>query len=190
MMQSNPDLPSAAAENLPVHSPEPAPMIAESIPDTISPCQLYLTNLALLYPVPRNPLERRLLQRQAMLARESGARVIYVCSPYRSASEEIVSRNVSYAMSCCEFVINQLCVPLAPHLIYPRFLDDNDEDERIIGFSCAMALLRRCDEIWVFGEYGVSDGMRKEFRESRRLGMRYRLFKKDMKEATWYELEL
>ena len=125
-----------------------------------------------------------------MRTRKSGYRLIYVCSPYRGESEEEVSRNVEYAMGCSEFVITQAYVPLAPHLLYTRFLNDDVADDRLIGMICADTLLRRCDEIWVFGEYGVSEGMREEFDQARRLCMPYRLFKEDFKEASPNELGL
>ena len=125
-----------------------------------------------------------------MRTRKSGYRLIYVCSPYRGESEEEVSRNVEYAMGCSEFVITQACVPLAPHLLYTRFLNDDVADDRLIGMICADTLLRRCDEIWVFGEYGVSEGMREEIDQARRLCMPYRLFKEDFKEASPNELGL
>ena len=80
-----------------------------------------------------------------------------------------------------------------PHILsldIETFLNDEVADDRLIGMICADTLLRRCDEIWVFGEYGVSEGMREEIDQARRLCMPYRLFKEDFKEASPNELGL
>jgi len=74
--------------------------------------------------------------------------LIFVCSPYRGD----VEANMRQAERYCRFVYEQQCVPFAPHLIYPRFLNDDDLDERRAGLMMGIEVLQRCDELWAFGE--------------------------------------
>lgn len=52
-------------------------------------------------------------------------------------------------------------VPMAPHLLLPTFLDDTKVDERNLAMDWCLAMLDRCDEIWVIGKH-VSTGMQEE----------------------------
>ena len=53
------------------------------------------------------------------------------------------------------------CIPIAPHLLYPQFMDDTDEKERKLGLFFGNVLMDRCSEIWVFGErISMGDGCR------------------------------
>jgi len=71
--------------------------------------------------------------------------------------------------------------PLASHLLYPQFLDDNKEQEREIGLQYGLALLKICDEVWCFGTE-KSDGMEKELAAASRQNKRIRYFTEDMEE--------
>ena len=172
-------------------SPETTPSAEAQAPEIMPPQTAYLLMPSSLYRyLVQQEVKHKYFALQDLRARNTGYRLIYVCSPYRAPSEEEVNRNVEYAMGCSEFVITQACVPLAPHLLYTRFLNDDVADDRFIGMICSDTLLRRCDEIWVFGEYGVSEGMREEFQQARLLNIPYRLFKEDFKEASPNELDL
>ena len=83
--------------------------------------------------------------------------IVFISSPY--AGE--VETNIENAKRYCQFAVRQGVVPLAPHLHFPQFLDDNNERERQQGLTFALALLNRCDELWVFSET-VSKGMEAE----------------------------
>lgn len=87
-------------------------------------------------------------------------KLIYICSPLRGNYEE----NIAYAELYCRLTL--MCfpnvVPIAPHIYFPRFLDDTDEKERKLGMDAGIALLDKCDELWVFGIDNPSDGMRAE----------------------------
>ena len=84
------------------------------------------------------------------------------------------------AREYCRFVVKGN--PLAPHLLYPQFMDDSDEDQRILGLRFAISLLYRCDELWVFGEK-VSAGMAKEIEKAEKRGMRIRRFNSKCEEV-------
>ena len=52
-------------------------------------------------------------------------------------------------------------MPIAPHIYFTKFLDDNKLEERQLGLEFSKDLLLFCDEMWVFGTY-VSSGMMNE----------------------------
>jgi hypothetical protein len=52
-------------------------------------------------------------------------------------------------------------MPIAPHLLFPQFLDDNCPVEREKGLAFGLALLEKADELWVFGTH-QSEGMRRD----------------------------
>ena len=116
------------------------------------------------------------------VARAEDARVhrplVYIASPYAGETEDNISRAKGY----CRFAVSKGVIPLAPHLLYPQFMDDDDEDQRILGLRFAIALLCRCDELWVFGEK-VSAGMAKEIEKAEKRGMRIRRFNSKCEEV-------
>jgi hypothetical protein len=74
--------------------------------------------------------------------------IVYICSPYAGD----VERNVEAARRFCRFATEQGYIPLAPHLLFPQFLDDDDETERSLGLFFGNALMSKCAEVWVFGD--------------------------------------
>ena len=102
---------------------------------------------------------------------------VYVVSRY--AGE--VSRNVENARKYCRFVAQQKRIPIASHLIYPQFMNDNDPAERELGTMFGLALLAQCDEVWCFGTT-KSAGMMQELHEASRLKKRVRFFTAELEE--------
>ena len=80
--------------------------------------------------------------------------LVYICSPYAGD----VETNVSNARRYCRFAVDSGCIPIAPHLLYPQFMDDTDEKERKLGLFFGNVLMDRCAEVWVFGDR-ISAGM-------------------------------
>ena len=109
------------------------------------------------------------------VARAEDARVhrpvVYVASPYAGDTAGNISRAVEY----CRFVVNKGAIPLAPHLLYPQFMDDDDRETRELAIFFALVLLGKCDEIWVFGER-MSEGMEREIAKARKRNMPIRYF--------------
>jgi hypothetical protein len=97
-------------------------------------------------------------------------RKVFVCSPYAGCVKE----NVHNARMYSRFVFLCGCMPITPHLMYPRFLGDKDPKERDAGIQMGLILLDFCNEIWVFGQR-ISNGMRREiaFAESHGILVRY-----------------
>ena len=87
-------------------------------------------------------------------------KLIYICSPYRGD----IAGNTKLARDLCRRAIEHGYTPLAPHLLYPQFLDEADPAQRSAGLRCGLDWLQVCDEVWVYapgdGEY--SEGMRWE----------------------------
>lgn len=102
-------------------------------------------------------------QKQKKLYAEKNRRKVYVASPFSGDTEANTLKAVEY----CRMVIDAGYMPLASHLLYPQMLNDKIPAERELGLMFGLALLRMCDEVWVFGP--VSSGMAQEIEEARRL---------------------
>lgn len=102
-------------------------------------------------------------QQQKKRYADKNRRKVYVASRYA----EDVGRNTAAAITYCRRVISEGYMPVASHLLYPQILNDNDPNERDLGLLFGLALLRMCDEVWVFGS--VSPGVAQEIEEAKRL---------------------
>ena len=91
---------------------------------------------------------------------------IYLCSRYAGKT----AKNVALAERLCRQVIEAGGAPFAPHLLYPRFLDDRNPWERALGIACGLTFMEVCDEVWVYSGNGLSSGMRREVDHALRLG--------------------
>lgn len=99
-------------------------------------------------------------------------KLVYICSPYRGDTES----NSAKARGYCRYACSQSAVPIAPHLIYPQFLDDDIPEEREAGMFLGMELLKRSDELWVFGDR-ISEGMKAEIEAAEQHGIKTRYFR-------------
>ena len=100
---------------------------------------------------------------------------VYVVSKYAGD----VEKNVEKAKRYCRYVVKAGKNPIASHLLYPQFMDDNSIAERELGLMFGQALMALCQEVWVFGtEYG--DGMKAEIHEAKRLKKRILYFNERM----------
>lgn len=84
-------------------------------------------------------------------------KLVFVCSPYRGD----VEINTLRAKRYCRFVYTEGAVPFAPHLHNPQFLNDFIPEEREIGINMGVEVLKRCDELWLFGDL-LTEGMELE----------------------------
>lgn len=108
---------------------------------------------------------------------------IYVCSPYRATTQADIEINVCAAQQYCRFIIGSTpgALPIAPHIYFTQFMDDDKTDERTAALEFGKRLLAECKEIWVFGSL-VSDGMAAEISEAGRLQIPIRWFTEGYKE--------
>lgn len=76
----------------------------------------------------------------------------------------------------------QGCIPIAPHLLFPQFLNDNDPKERELGLFFGNAIMSKCSEIWVFGSH-ISPGMEAEIKRAKWKNYRLRYFTENLEEV-------
>ena len=104
--------------------------------------------------------------------------LVYIASPFAGDTET----NIRRARGYCRFAVSRGCVPLAPHLHYPQFLDDDDPESRALGLKFAVILLGKCDELWVFGGC-VTQGMAMEIAKAEKCGIPIRYFNNQYEET-------
>lgn len=96
--------------------------------------------------------------------------LVYICSPLSGDVEANNERTRAF----CRFALEQGQIPLAPHLLFPQFMDDEDPAERELALFMDVILLGKCSELWVLGET-VSAGIQIEIdvAKKRRQSIRY-----------------
>ena len=104
--------------------------------------------------------------------------IVYICSPYAGD----IDANVNAARRYSRFAVEQGYIPIAPHLLFPQFLNDADPRERQLGLFFGNALMSKCSEVWVFGDY-ISPGMEAEIRRARWKNYRLRYFTNSCEEV-------
>ena len=91
---------------------------------------------------------------------------VFICSPYRGD----VERNLKAARKHARMAAIVGYCPMAPHLMFPQFLNDNDPEQRILGITLGVEQMKVCDEIWIFGGR-ISNGMAFELEKAKELGI-------------------
>lgn len=104
--------------------------------------------------------------------------LVFICSPF--SGDEL--KNAENARRYCRFAVDRGFVPFAPHLFFPQFMDESDEDERETGIFMGIILLTKCAELWVFGER-ITRGMAQEIRKAESHSMPVRYFTADCEEV-------
>ncbi len=108
---------------------------------------------------------------------------IYISSPYRTTHKEPVAatkeleRNLKLARKGCRIAVERGFIPVAPHLLFPQFL--NEDSERETALELGTELLKECDEIWVLGNR-ITDGMADEIAYARDLGIFVKIMENPM----------
>ena len=104
--------------------------------------------------------------------------IVYICSPYSGD----VEGNVAAARRYSRFAVEQGYIPIAPHLLFPQFLDDSRPDERELGLFFGNALMSKCSEVWVFGSR-ISSGMESEIKRAKWKNHYLRYFTEECQEV-------
>lgn len=124
------------------------------------------------YPDPTTHMALKNIERKEKRVSGLGFRpVVYICSPFRGD----VRSNIEKARRFCRFAIHKGAIPFAPHLLYPQFMDDGDEEERKLALFMGQVMLDKCVEVWVFGNE-ISSGMSGEIARAKEKGKRIRRF--------------
>lgn len=97
--------------------------------------------------------------------------IVYICSPYAGEIE----KNVKAAQEYSRFAVEKGYIPIAPHLLFPQFLNDANPKERQLGLFFGNALMSKCSEVWVFGSR-ISAGMEAEINRAKWKNYRLRYF--------------
>ena len=103
--------------------------------------------------------------------------IVYICSPYAGD----VEHNVKAAQAYSRHAVDQGCIPIAPHLLFPQILRDDQPMERKLGLVFGLAVLCKCAEVWVFGSR-ISPGMEAEIKRARWKNIRLRYFSEQCEE--------
>ena len=90
-------------------------------------------------------------------------KLIIICSPYSGN----ILKNTYKAQEYCKYVYRQGHIPFAPHLFFPRFLNEHNREEREVGIQLGIEILKRADELWIFGNT-VTNGMKQEIEAAKK----------------------
>lgn len=118
------------------------------------------------------------IEKEEKAAKKAYRPLVYICSPY--AGE--VENNVNMARVYSRFAVRNACIPLAPHLLYPQFMDDTVPAERSLALFMGMVLLSKCDQVWVFGKV-ISAGMKAEIEKAEKKKIPIRYFTEELEEV-------
>ncbi|WP_308682429.1 DUF4406 domain-containing protein [Stomatobaculum longum] len=100
--------------------------------------------------------------------------LVYICSPLSGD----VEANTERARAFCRFALEQGQILLAPHLLFPQFMDDDDAAERELAIFMDVVLLGKCNELWV-----VSAGMQAEIDVAKKRRQPIRWFNSEFQEV-------
>lgn len=104
--------------------------------------------------------------------------IVYICSPCSGD----VDANTAAARRYSRFAVEQGYIPIAPHLLFPQFLDDDNPKERQLGLFFGNAIMSKCSEFWVFGDT-ITSGMEEEIERAGWKNYRVRYFTNECEEV-------
>lgn len=91
---------------------------------------------------------------------------VYIASPFRGEYEKNIKNTIEY----CRLVSECGVIGLAPHLIFSQWCDDRIPKQREKALKLGLALLEKCEELWVMGTT-ISRGMEGEIAFARAQGI-------------------
>lgn len=97
--------------------------------------------------------------------------LVFICSPFAGDMEGNAERAREYS----RFAVSKDYIPIAPHLLFPQFMEETDPAQRELGISFGLVLQGLCREMWVFGDT-VSKGMAVEIEKAKERGIPIRYF--------------
>ena len=121
------------------------------------------------------------IEREERKAKKAAAYrpLVYICSPY---SHGCINDNIENARRYSRFAVEKGYIPIAPHLLFPQFLNDANPKERQLGLFFGNALMSKCSEVWVFGSH-ISAGMEAEINRAKWKNYRLRYFTETCEEV-------
>ena len=118
------------------------------------------------------------IEKEEKAARRIYRPLVYICFPYAGNVEQ----NVNMARVYSRFAVKNTCIPLAPHLLYPQFMDDGSPAERELALFMGLVLLTKCEQVWVFGGV-ISAGMAAEIAKAEKKKIPVRYFTEELEEV-------
>lgn len=118
------------------------------------------------------------IEKEEKAAKRAYRPLVYICSPFAGDEE----RNMEKARRYSRFAVRQACIPIAPHLLFPQFMDDSVPAERSIALFMGMVLLGKCEQVWVFGST-ISAGMAAEIEKAEKKKIPIRYFTEELEEV-------
>lgn len=100
--------------------------------------------------------------------------MVYICSAYSGDVEGNLIRARKYS----RYAVDEGTIPIAPHLLFPQFMEE--DTERDLAMFMDIAILSKCRELWVFGE--PTAGMENEIAYAERKQMTIKYFNEECKE--------
>lgn len=97
--------------------------------------------------------------------------LVFICSPFAGD----MKGNAARAREYCRFAVAENCIPVAPHLLFPQFMEETDPAQRRLGIFFGLVLQSKCREVWVFGR-NITKGMAVEIEKAKERGLPIRYF--------------
>lgn len=97
--------------------------------------------------------------------------LVFICSPFAGDMEG----NAARAREYCRFAVAENCIPVAPHLLFPQFMEETDPAQRRLGIFFGLVLQSKCREVWVFGR-NITKGMAVEIEKAKERSLPIRYF--------------
>ena len=110
--------------------------------------------------------------------RSAYRRLVFICSRYAGDREKTSER----ARASWRFAVSEHCIPIAPHLLFPQFMDEDDPAQRRLGIFFGLVLQSKCREVWAFGGR-ITKGMAVELAKARERGLTIRYFTEECVEV-------
>ena len=89
---------------------------------------------------------------------------VFVCSPFRGCADA-----VERARRYCREIAMDGNIPIAPHIYFTQFLDDDNPIEREIGILLGREWMKICTRLNFYGQ--PSEGMQGDIDTARSLGI-------------------
>ena len=106
-------------------------------------------------------------------------KMVYICSPYKADRV----KNTERAKQYCRMADVYGCLPIAPHLYFTTFLNDDSIMDRSDGMYMGLQLLTYCEEVWIFCNE-LSEGMIKEIKRAQELNISLKFYNTEREEIS------
>lgn len=96
-------------------------------------------------------------------------KLVYICSRYKPDENHSVEFHRAVAASACRIIVDENIynIPVAPHLYFPQFMDDDSPMERKTALFYGKHILNQCDRMKVIVVDGIiSEGMKAEIEQA------------------------